>query len=351
MKQTASSIYQPYITALCSLREALERLNHLRDSALLYVLDSQQRLVGTLSDREIRNGLLQGYQLSDSVGRFMNADFAFVTDRSIPNQQRESYRQSGLQILPLLDEQQQIIEWIDLRHPTLPLDALIMAGGEGKRLRPWTEEIPKPLLPVGEKPILAHILDLLAHYGVRNVHLSTGYKSELVKQTIGAQWGEQLTIQYWEEREAMGTIGSARLIDQWQHEDILVMNADLLTNFNLGAFFQQYQEQGAEMAIATTQYEHQVPYAVLETHYGQVYEIREKPRYRYHANAGIYLCKRSALEMIPDGAYYNATDLVQALIKAEKKVIPIPLNAYWLDIGTPADYQKAQEDIRHLQFS
>jgi dTDP-glucose pyrophosphorylase len=334
------------------MREALQLLNQLSGVSPLFVLDQQNRLIGTLSDRDIRNGLLKGLQLEDAVSLFMDANFVYVTDRSFTDEQVASFRQSGLNWLPILDEQQQIIELIDLRfqQASLPLDVLIMAGGQGQRLRPWTENTPKPLLPVGEKPILGHILDLLAKYGIQQVHICTGYRGKQIEETIGSSWDPHQEIRYYHEGEALGTIGGARLVENWTHEYILVMNADLLTNINLSHFFRAFVEREADMAIATTRYEHQVPYAVLETHYGQVYNLKEKPQYRYHANAGIYLLKRSDLDHIPYGTFFNATDLVQKMLEKGRKVIPVPLNGYWLDIGTPEDYRQAQQDLRHISL-
>lgn len=346
LKQTS------YIYAQESMRAALERLNLLPVGTQLFVLDQNQRLRGTLSDRDIRNGLLRNLQLDDLVKDFMDPDFAFVTDGNLSADQMDAYRASGLQMLPLLDERHQIIDLIDLVEikSVLPLDALIMAGGQGKRLRPYTQDTPKPLLPLGNKTIVEHLITLLGRYGIQQIHLCTRYRSQQIQDTISQNVGDDIDLHFHVEEEALGTIGGASLIDNWQQEDLLILNADLLTNINLAHFFHAYMESKADMAIAATRFEFQVPFAVLDTHYGQVYGIDEKPKMSYQTNAGIYLLKRKELAQIPSQQFFNATELVEKLIKQNKKVISVPLDGYWLDIGTPEDYHKAQEDIRHLQI-
>ncbi|MEL7533102.1 MAG: sugar phosphate nucleotidyltransferase [Bacteroidota bacterium] len=346
LKQTS------YIFAQETMRAALERLNLLPVGTQLFVLEQNQRLIGTLSDRDIRNGLLRNLQLDDQVRVFMDPDFAFVTDGNLSADQMDSFRASGLQILPLLDERHHIIDLIDLADTKsiLPLEALIMAGGQGKRLRPYTQETPKPLLPLGNKTIIEHLIALLGQYGIQRVHLCTRYRHQQIQETLTQTLGPDVNLSFHVEEQALGTIGGASLIDNWQREDLLIINADLLTNINLAHFFNAYQQSEADMAIAATRFEFQVPFAVLDTHYGQVYGIDEKPKMSYQTNAGIYLIKRKELASIPQNEVFDATDLIEKLIKQNKKVISVPLDGYWLDIGTPEDYHKAQEDIRHLEI-
>ncbi|MEL6650933.1 MAG: sugar phosphate nucleotidyltransferase [Bacteroidota bacterium] len=349
-----SKLDQTYhIHARETMRTVLERLNQLPTGAQLFVLDQHQRLIGTISDRDIRNGLLRNLQLDAPVQQFMDANFAFVTDGNLSPDQMSAFRNSGLKMLPLLDEQQQIIELIDLAQSrsSLPLDVLIMAGGQGQRLRPYTQHTPKPLLPLGDQSIVEHLIQLLGKYGIRRIHLCTRYQHEQIQETLENRLGDEYQLSFHREEEALGTIGGARLIDDWTQDNVLILNADLLTNINLAHFFAVYQEHEAEMAIAATRFEFQVPFAVLDTHYGQVYGIDEKPKLSYQTNAGIYLLKREQLAQIPTDSFYNATDLVQKLIEQDKKVISVPLDGYWLDIGTPEDYRKAQEDIRHLDLN
>ncbi len=333
------------------MRAALERLNLLPSGTQLFVLEENQRLIGTLSDRDIRNGLLRNLQLDDPVRVFMDPDFAFVTDGNLSPDQMDSFRASGLQILPLLDEGHHIIDLIDLADTKsiLPLEALIMAGGQGKRLRPYTQETPKPLLPLGNKTIIEHLIDLLGQYGIQKVHFCTRYRHQQIESCLKEKY-QELNLEFHVEEQALGTVGGAGLINNWQREDLLIINADLLTNINLAHFFKAYQQSEADMAIAATRFEFQVPFAVLDTHYGQVYGIDEKPKMSYQTNAGIYLIKQKELANIPQNEVFDATDLIEKLIQQNKKVISVPLDGYWLDIGTPEDYHKAQEDVRHLEI-
>ncbi|MEL7343071.1 MAG: sugar phosphate nucleotidyltransferase, partial [Bacteroidota bacterium] len=243
----------------------------------------------------------------------MDDNFAFVTDANLSPDQMNAFRDSGLKMLPLLDEQQQIIELIDLARSrsSLPLDVLIMAGGQGQRLRPYTKDTPKPLLPLGEQSIIEHLIQLLGRYGIQRIHLCTRYQHEQIQETLESRLGQEYQLSFHLEKDALGTIGGASLIKDWTQDNILILNADLLTNINLAHFFAVFQEREAEMAIAATRFEFQVPFAVLETHYGQVYGIDEKPKFSYQTNAGIYLLKRAQLDQIPTRQFFNATDLIE----------------------------------------
>jgi NDP-sugar pyrophosphorylase family protein len=160
-----------------------------------------------------------------------------------------------------------------------------------------------------------------------------------------------IKIKYIEETDLpLGTIGSVRLIEKFDHDTILVMNSDLLTNVDFEDYYLEFIRSGADMAVATIPYVVKVPYAVLETEHDIITGFSEKPTYTYFSNAGIYLLKKEIVEIIPNNSFYNATDLMETLIKTGKKVITYPLYCYWLDIGKPEDYQKAQEDIRHIRF-
>ena len=217
-----------------------------------------------------------------------------------------------------------------------------MAGGEGKRLRPLTEKTPKSLLKVGNRPIIEHNIDRLAEYGVENIYISIKY----------LQNGEakNISISYVKEDVPLGTIGAVSLINNLNSDYILVMNSDILTNIDYEDFFMEFVIQDADMAVATIPYKVDIPYAVLETSQNLVIDLKEKPTYTYYSNAGIYLIKKDLIKLIPTNSFFNATDLMELLIKSGKKLISYPLHSYWLDIGKHNDFEKAQEDIKHIKF-
>ncbi|MNM72326.1 D-glycero-alpha-D-manno-heptose 1-phosphate guanylyltransferase [compost metagenome] len=226
-----------------------------------------------------------------------------------------------------------------------------MAGGEGKRLRPLTEKTPKPLLLVGEKPIIEYNIDRLKEVGVHTINISINYLGDQLEQYFGDGSQKDIRINYVRETKPLGTIGSVLLVEDFDHEDIIIMNSDLLTNIDFNDFFKTYQEAKADMIVATTSYHVDVPYAVLEvSENNAVKSLKEKPRYTYYSNAGIYILKKNLLSMIPQDKFFDITDLMDRIIEMDLKLVTYPINGYWLDIGKHEDFKKAQEDIKHIKF-
>ncbi len=263
---------------------------------------------------------------------------------NIPNEELRDFRAKGIALVPIINEENIVQELIDLTHlrPSLPLDAVLMAGGRGDRLRPLTDEVPKPLLKVGEKPIIEHTLDHLAEYGVDRVHVSVNYKKDMIKKHLQKSvHGDK--ISFLEEDTPLGTAGSLSLIEESENEAILLMNSDLLTDLDIEDLYNKFMESNAEMAVATSEYEVQVPYAVLHLEGAEVQSFHEKPVMKFPCNAGIYIIKRSLLERIPKGKIYNATDLLEDVLNSGGKVIAYPINGYWMDIGQHDDLKKARD--------
>jgi NDP-sugar pyrophosphorylase family protein len=225
-----------------------------------------------------------------------------------------------------------------------------MAGGRGIRLSPLTDSTPKPLLKIGNKPILEHIIDRIALFGIKDVFISINYLGNQIKDYFQNGESKNIDIKYIEEDSPLGTIGSVRNIEQFDHDFVMITNSDLLSNINYEDFFLDFIEKDADMSIVTIPYNVNIPYAVLETNNNKIINFKEKPTYTYYSNAGIYLLKKSILEKIPKNTFYNATDLMEELIKNTNKVYSYPLIGYWLDIGNPDDYAKAENDIKMIKF-
>jgi NDP-sugar pyrophosphorylase family protein len=255
-------------------------------------------------------------------------------------------------IVPVLDQNECIVNVLNLKHHTsyLPIDAVIMAGGRGERLRPLTDSVPKPLLPISGKPIIEYNLDRLKDFGIEDIWISVNYLSEQIMDRFKEGADKSMNLKYVQESNSLGTAGALSLIDGFSHDTILLMNSDLLTNINFEEFFLFFQEQEADLAVACISYQVNIPYAVIEEDNFQIKGFKEKPTYTHFTNAGIYLMKREMLEYIPKNEFFNATDLMQNLIETHKKVVSYPMLGYWLDIGKHEDYQKAQEDIKHIKL-
>ena len=232
----------------------------------------------------------------------------------------------------------------------LPVHAIIMAGGKGERLLPLTLDTPKPMLEVNGKPIIEHNIDLLAKYGIGNLHISVNYLKDTIKNYFSNEVNKNITINYLDEEKPLGTFGSIKLTNSYKYSDLLIMNSDLLTNINIADFYKSFKDSNADMAIATTSYSVNIPYAVLETENGLVKSFKEKPTYTYFSNAGIYLIKKELINEIPENEFYNATDLINKLINTNRVVLTYPILGYWLDIGRHEDYKKANEDFKHINF-
>jgi dTDP-glucose pyrophosphorylase len=336
-----------------TIKQALEQLNNLqtKDSLTLFVVNST-KLVGTLTDGDIRRGLLQGKTIDDSVESVMQKKFKYLQRNNFSLEQIAELKAMEIKQLPIVNDVFEIEKIIDLsqKKSVLPIDAVIMAGGEGMRLRPLTLNTPKPLIKIGDKPIIEYNIDSLNSYGVDNLYITIKYLGEKIVDYFKDGKEKNIKINYTKEGESMGTIGSITLIDNFLHDNILVMNSDILTNIDFEDFYKSFQMSDADMAVATIPYQVTLPYGIVECDQHLILGIKEKPTYTYYSNAGIYLIKKSALDYIPKNTFYNATDLMQSLLDDHKKVFNYPILGYWLDIGKHEDYIKAQQDVQHLKF-
>jgi dTDP-glucose pyrophosphorylase len=334
-----------------TLLEALSRINSVAPEPLvLFVLDEENRMVGTLTDGDSRRALIAGASVNDKVSKIMHRNFNYMKVDDIQNV-KEIRRQKELKmsLVPVLDKKNYIIDIINLeKYKTrLPVDAVMMAGGKGERLRPLTEKTPKPLLPVGEKAIIDHNIDRLISYGVKHISVTVNYLKEQIEEHF-KEPHNGVQVNTVREPKFLGTIGSIRFVQEFYNDTVLVMNSDVFTNIDYEDFYLHFQQHDAEMSVAAIPYNVSIPYGILNLEGRNIQGLIEKPKYTYYANAGIYLIKRSALNEIPDDTFFNATDLVEKLISEGKKVIRYPLNGTWIDIGNPQEYQKAQDLVKHL---
>lgn len=333
------------------LIEALSRINSVNPEPLvLFVVDEDQRMVGTLTDGDSRRALIVGASVNDKVENIMHRNFNYMKLEEIDDVFKlRQQKEKKMKLVPILDKEHHIVEIINLeKYKTrLPIDAVLMAGGKGERLRPLTEKTPKPLLPVGGKAIIDHNIDRLISYGVKHISVTVNYLKEQLEEHFQEPRGE-VKVDTVREPKYLGTIGSIRFVKEFHNDTILVMNSDLFTNINYEDFYLHFKEHNAEMSVAAVPYTVSVPYGIFDLDGREIHGLIEKPTYNYYANAGIYLIKRSALEEIPEDTFFNATDLIEKLIAENKKVIRFPLNGTWIDIGNPQEYQKANELVKHM---
>ena len=332
-----------------SLLDALKKLDQEKSNQTLFVLDEQNRLLGTVTDGDIRRGIIKGLNLESPIEKFCFPNFSFVNSK-IDVLTIHRLKREGIKVLPKLNSIGQIERVFDLTklNSILPLHAVIMAGGKGERLRPLTEKTPKPMLMLGEKPIIEHNIDRLISFGIDTITISVHYLSEQIINYFGDGSSKGITIRYIEEDEPLGTIGCVSQIENISHEAILVLNSDVFTNINFEDFYLNFKKENADMAVASIPYSVDIPYAIMELDDNKITSFKEKPKNTYYANAGIYLIKKENLNFVPKHSFFNATDLMDAIIHNNGKLINSPITGYWIDIGKHDDYNKAKEIIRHL---
>ncbi len=334
-----------------TLLEALKQINALWTGPLvLFVVDNKERMVGTLTDGDARRALTSGANVQERIEAIMNKNFNFIREGEGDIViELHKQRELKMKLVPILKKDNTISDIINLEEyiTKLPIDAVLMAGGKGERLRPLTEKTPKPLLPVGDKAIIDHNIDRLISYGVKHLNVTVNYLGEQLEEHF-SEPRNGVQVQTVREPKFLGTIGSIRFVKEFYNDTVLVMNSDLFTNINYEDFYLHFKEHDAEMSVAAVPYTVSVPYGIFDLDGRDIHGLIEKPTYNYYANAGIYLIKRSALDEIPEDTFFNATDLIEKLIAGGKKVIRFPLNGTWIDIGNPQEYQKANELVKHI---
>lgn len=338
----------------CTIVDALSQLNKLgkKNSQTLFVEDKIGKIIGTLTDGDIRRSLIDGISIKESVIRVANQNFRFLSNYNQDNVSIiHECKDRGIELLPILDSKENLVGIVNLlkQKSALPIDAVLMAGGKGERLRPLTLETPKPLLKIGEKAIIDRNVDRLIDYGVNNISVTVNYLKEKLIDHYSFPKDNGIKIECVAEPKFYGTIGALKLIKEFHNNTILVMNSDLLTDIDYEEFYLHFKEHEAMMSAAAVPYTISVPYGIFDLDGRNIKGVSEKPVYNYYANAGIYLIKKEALRYIPEGKVFNATDLIETLVAHGQKVIRYPLTGLWIDIGTPEEYRKAQELIKHLK--
>ncbi|MGI6124283.1 MAG: nucleotidyltransferase family protein [Acetivibrionales bacterium] len=331
--------------------DALVALEDVRHNQTLFVTDKEEHFVGVLTDGDIRRYLIAGGQLQDTVEKAVHRGAITVrSDDPMLLMKLKEYRHAKIKSVPCVDQEGHILKVFDLVNykSHLPIDAVLMAGGKGERLRPLTEKTPKPLIKVGDKCIIDYNIDRLIEYGVVHISVTVNYLKEQIEEHF-KEPRNGVQVKTVREPKFLGTIGSIRFVEEFKNDTILVMNSDLFTNINFEDFYLHFKEHDAMMSVASIPYNVSIPLGILDLDGRNVKGLIEKPKYNYYANGGIYLIKKEALQYIPEDVMFHSTDLIEALIAAGKTVIRYPLNGTWIDIGQHADLAKAQDLVKHLK--
>lgn len=353
------SLKQFSVTCETTIRATLDCIN-INAKGLALVLDEDERLLGTITDGDVRRAVLAGTSLESPLRKLLDEraltpypqPITAPVGTSIPDL-LHVMNERGVRHIPLLDPDGRVVDVAliqDLmKECEVPLRAVVMAGGFGSRLMPLTNEVPKPMLPVGDTPLLELIVKQLQQSGIHRVNLATHYKPEVIREHFGDGQDFGLAIEYVNEDQPLGTAGALSLMKE-KGEPLLVINGDILTEVDFRAMLAYHREHKAEITVAVREYDFQVPYGVIQCEGSTVTGVQEKPVYSFFVNAGIYLLEPSVLEHIPGGRRSDMTDLIKYLVEQGRRVVSFPVVEYWLDIGRHADYEQAQQDIKSGKF-
>ena len=319
---------------------------------LAIVVDDNKRLLGTISDGDIRRALLNNISLNESV---KDIYFKTPTVANINNSKEEIInicRVKKIHQIPIVDDNGNLIGIEILDELIKPKDktnkVILMVGGLGTRLRPLTETTPKPMLKVGNKPILQTIVEKFAEYGYTNIIMCVNYKSHIIQDYFkdGSDFG--VNIEYILENQRMGTAGALSLLKEKPNEPFFVMNGDLLTNVNFEHLHNYHIATNSIGTMCVREYDFQVPYGVVNIKDSKIASIEEKPTHKFFVSAGIYMLSSEVLNYIPENQFYDMPTLFEKIISEGKNAISFPLREYWLDIGKMEEYKKANDEYSEI---
>jgi dTDP-glucose pyrophosphorylase len=318
------------------------------------VVDDQRKLLGVVTDGDIRRAILNKVSLDEPVKTIMAKEPISAHVNDVRELLLRTMKQKNLRHLPILDDDGCVVGLETffglVKQESFDNPVVIMAGGKGTRLRPLTEDCPKPLLCVGDKPILETILENFLSFGFRRFYFSVNYKAEMIQDHFGngEKWGAD--ISYIEEKQPLGTAGALSLLPERPTMPFFVMNGDLLTKVNFRHLLDFHTDHGANATMCVRQYQFQVPYGVVQTDGQKLLEVEEKPVHSFFVNAGIYVLNPAVLDVIPANTYYDMPELFEHLLKQGRKPTVFPIREYWLDIGQIGDYEQANKDMKQ-EFS
>lgn len=325
------------------------------ERGIAVVTDRDLRVIGTITDGDVRRCMLNGLGMDAPLREILEQKSRPRAARPVtasPDLPRtkllEIMLEHSIRQVPIVDPDGRFLGLVTrdelLDTGRARVDAVVMAGGQGTRLRPLTADLPKPMLPVGERPLLEHILDQLRRSGITNVNVTTHYLADKIKEHFGDGQQYGLEINYVTEERPLGTAGAIGYLTP-SESPLLVMNGDVLTGVDFRSMLSYHEEQKADLTVAVRRHEIQVPYGVIQANDGLVSSIEEKPTLALFVNAGIYLLEPRVAKTIPKGDRLDMTDVIGRLLAEGRRVASFPLREYWLDIGRPEDYRKANDDM------
>lgn len=352
MKKINNLLVSPDTTILDTLK-----MIDKNGKGIAFVVDNNKYLMGTITDGDLRRAALgeEEYALKDSIKDIYNKNCLYVYQSYSLEDVKKIFSEKAVKCVPVVNEDYEVVSYVDIndlfyhKEQEKENPVLIMAGGLGTRLKPLTDEVPKPMLHVGGKPILEILIDQFKNKGYKNILISINYKSHIIENYFrnGEDFG--VKIKYITENQRMGTAGPIKLAEKYLNKPFFVINGDILTNVNFEKIMQYHLENDFALTIASRNYEMQIPYGVIDLSGKYITEIREKPVLDFLVSGGIYALSPRAMQYIPEGQYFDITELTSVLIQNEEHIGSFPIEEYWMDIGQMDDYHKANLDV-HKYF-
>lgn len=317
---------------------------------VLMVINPDQQLLGIITDGDIRRYLLKQASLSETVDQVMNIAAVTATLSDTRSQLLHKMQLHEIMHLPILDHDNKIVglETFEslFSEKVMDNDVIFMAGGLGKRLHPLTETCPKSLIRIGNKPVSEILLENFIESGFRCFYFSINYKANMIRDHFGSgnQWG--VSIQYVEERDALGTAGSLSLLPTMPTKSFFVANSDILTKINFSYLLNYHREHKAHATLCVREYINTVPFGVVEIDKNnyRILGVNEKPKKTVFVSAGIYILEPEVLKLLPFNTYCDMPQFLNSLAKEGYNVTAFPIHEYWLDIGRHDDLEKAIKD-------
>lgn len=335
-------------TLIASSTTMLESMQIIDESAMqiALVVDKDQKLLGMVTDGDIRRAILSGREMNVPVSEIMSKNPVCGSPDDSWDMLVNRMRSKGIHHIPVIDERGVVVDLVMAEHKgERPNWVVLMAGGLGSRLRPLTNSLPKPMLSVGNKPVLETIISQFHEFGFNHYFISLNYLAEKIKSYFadGSKWGVNIT--YLHENEPLGTAGALSLLEQKPEHPLILMNGDLLTKLNFDNLLNFHEKHQSLMTVCVREYSYSVPYGVLETDGVYLNSVMEKPKHNVLVNAGIYVIEPEVLDLIKPDQKIDITDIIEQLIDKGNKPSVFPIHEYWMDIGHPEDFDKAQFDF------
>jgi dTDP-glucose pyrophosphorylase len=339
-----------------TIRQAMKKLTQTGEKCLV-IVDAKNILLGTLTDGDLRKAILRGVDISVSIEKIYQSDSTILVKNKFNSvEAKKLFTKNKFDLIPIVDDEGKLVDvifWEDIfnnkqknKYDNLDVPVVIMAGGRGTRLEPFTKVLPKPLVPVHEKPIIEHIIERFIDVGCSEFHLTVNYKSRILKAYF-EELNPDYKIYFVEEKDPLGTAGSLRYLDGQFGKSFFVTNCDIIIKADYANLYEFHQKGGYDITLVASAKEYIVPYGTCELNdEGLLSRINEKPHYDFLINTGLYVLNPDVLKLIPENKFYHVTHLIEKVKNNGKKIGVYPIDDdAWLDVGEWAEYQKTVKQL------